>query len=196
MKTVSKYIVTALIALVIGAFASSRWNKSRGNDIVIEYDTIYERVIDSVPFKVYDTIKLPPKIVTIEIPQVDNSGTPTGETVQVETKKYTGKEELENGTIFWSAYADKLYATEFKLETEKETIIKTVTETLPAKSRLYLATGVDINWGSKYPQAAEVGLMYNRRQKWAIGAVIRHDFSKDFPLPQRTTFGVRLHIGL
>jgi len=192
MNRILSYVVVALIALAVGAFASSKYFDNREPEVVIEYDTIVETVVDSVGFTVYDTIASPPEKVTIYIPVE----TPTGEVIdstEVETQKYTGVEELENGTIRWTAYADKLFATEFELETEKETIVKTVTVTLPPKSALFAGGGLNYNQGIS---SAEVGLMYNRRQKWQAGIVVNHDLTGLLPKGAQTSIGVRAYIKL
>lgn len=193
MKGLLKYVVIALIAAAIGAFATSKWLDNRKPKVVIEYDTVIERKIDSVPFKVYDTIKSPPEIVYFDIPDTNPMGESTGDTTRVETKKYTGTETLSNGTINWTVYADKLFATEFTLETQERIITKTITETLPPASALFLGGGLDYNNGLG---AAEVGLMYNRRQKWQAGIVINHDLTGLLPQEYRTSIGVRAYIKL
>ena len=195
MNTLGKYIVVALIGILVGAIASSKLFKPKPViETVVVVDTIVKTVVDSIPFTIIDTIKVKSKPVVITIPS-DNPSVPP---VLKETTKYTGKEELSNGTIDYEIYADSLYATKFKLTVEEKTIYKNITNTvtLPTKSRLYLGGGVDMDMVNNIPQEASVGLMYNRRQKWAISATINTDLTGLLPPENATSFGVKLWFGL
>jgi len=45
------------------------------------------------------------------------------------------------------------------------------------------------------PQAANVGLMYNIKQKWGVGVEVRQDFSGLLPTQNTTTLGVKVYVG-
>jgi hypothetical protein len=198
MKKIITYVVIALIAFAIGAFASSKWFKPKPE--VITKETVVVKVetrVDSIPYTVIDTSKVKIKTVIVNVPSENPMGS---EPVyrEVKTIKYKGKEELNNGTIDYEIYADNLLGTKFKLTTKESTTTKTIeTETiLPAKSRIYISGGLDANYQTKYPTAASVGFMYNRRQKWGVGLDLRQDFSGLIPKEQSTTVGLKVYIGL
>lgn len=195
MKKFGIYAVVALIIFVLGAISGSQWF-APDPEIKVERDTVTITKVDSVPFKLIDPVKTKPQPVTISVPKNVISTTIAMDTVEVRTNKYQGKEELSNGTIDWTIYADKLYATEFKLKTEDKVITETITKTLPSRSRLFVMGGIDMDWTTKLPQGVELGLMYNRRQKWGIGVAIRHDVSGMLPPNMSTTAGLRLYVGL
>lgn len=198
MKGIGKYVLIALIAFALGAFASSKWFDNREPKVIVERDTVIVKEIDSTGFIIATQEKVEVANTTISLP----SGTtlPSGEIItepiEVPTQKYTGKEEMENGTVEFEIYADNLLGYNFTLTTEKEIITETITKTLPSRSRLFIKGGIDLGWVDKIPQAAEIGLMYNRRQKWGIGASLRHNFSGLLPPQNATTLGVDLYIGL
>jgi hypothetical protein len=198
MKTLGKYVVVALIAFAIGAFATSKWLDSREVDLVVDYDTVYIDKIDSTGFTPVEQSKVNVAPVVMTLPE--GFTTPTGEvltdSIPVETNKYTGTQVLENGTIDYEIYADRLLAYDFKLTTEDKVVTRTITKTLPSKSRLYFGGGLDFDWVTKRPQGGELGLMYNRRQKWQVGVAVRQDFSGLLPSNMSTTFGVKFYIGL
>lgn len=199
MKSIGKYLLIILIAFAVGFIASNKYYDDSliSQTVVTKRDTIVKVIVDSVPFKVIDTVRVKGETVVINVPSSNPMG---GEPVfkEVETTKYTGKEELSNGTIDYEIYADSLYATSFKLTTKETTInnTTTITNTVPTKSRLFLMGGTDLNWENQQPQAAEIGLMYNRRQKWGVGLGVRHDLSGLLPANNRTTIGVKVYIGL
>lgn len=192
MKKFGTYAVIALIIFVLGAISGSQWF-APDPEIKVERDTVTITKVDSVPFKLIDTVTVKSKPVVINIPVVS---TDTVYVDSVKTTKYTGSDTLSNGTIDWTIYADKLYATEFKLKTEDKVITETITKTLPSRSRLFVMGGIDMDWTTKLPQGVELGLMYNRRQKWGIGVAIRHDVSGILPPNMATTAGLRLYVGL
>lgn len=196
MNRIGTYVVIALIAFALGAFASSKFWPGSEPGVTVKYDTIVRTRVDSVPFNLLDSAKVKIQPVTIVVPNNVISTTVLVDSVEVRTNKYEGTEELSNGTIDWTVYADKLYATEFKLTTKDTTIIKHVTETLPARSRLYFMGGLDMDWVTKAPAGAELGLMYNRRQKWGVGVSIRQDLSGLLPSNLATTAGFKIYVGL
>lgn len=193
MKRIGTYVVVALIALAVGVYATSRHYENREPEVVIQHDTVPKIEVDSVPFKVYDTIKSPPEVVYLDVPDTNPMGESTGDTIQVETKKYTGVENLSNGTIYWTAYADNLFGTEFKLETEKEYITTTITKTLPPSPAFFAGGGFNYNGGLS---VVEVGIMYNHKQKWQAGVVVNHDLTGLLPSNARTSVGLRAYFKL
>ena len=175
-------------------------NLKRDNDLISEkVRTVIKVVtkIDSVPYAVIDTVKVKGETVIINVPVENPMGT---EPVyrEVETTKYTGREELSNGTIDYEIYTDSLRATAFKLTTKDSIITNTIerTERLPPISRLYASGGLESSISGFSPQAASIGLMYNRRQKWGVGVEIRHDFSGLLPVSNQNTAGIKIFIGL
>ena len=188
------------VGVILTAFVAYNLKGDRDNDIISEkVRTVIKVVtkIDSVPYAVIDTVKVKGETVIINVPAENPMGT---EPVfrEVETTKYTGREELSNGTIDYEIYADSLRATAFKLTTKDSIITKTIkiTERLPPISRLYASGGLESSINRFSPQAASIGLMYNRRQKWGAGVELRHDFSGLIPKEQATTIGMRVFIGL
>lgn len=199
MNGTLKYVLIALIAFALGALASSKWFDNREPEIVVRRDTItiIEKDTTGLQIATKDKVEVEPVAITLPAGITTPEGVVLTEPVEVETKKYTGKEVLENGTIEFEIYADKLLAYDFKLTTEKEYIRETITKILPAKSRLYMFGGVEGGlFNNGIPQAAEVGLMYNRRQQWGIGLSIRQDFTGLLPQNKATTLGIRVYIGL
>ena len=175
-------------------------NIKRDNDLVSEKVRTVIKVItkiDSVPYAVIDTVKVKGETVVINVPAENPMGT---EPIfrEVETTKYTGREELSNGTIEYEIYADSLRATAFKLTTKDSIITNTIeiTERLPPISRLYVSGGLESSTNGFSPQAVSIGLMYNRRQKWGVGVEIRHDFSGLLPVSNQNTAGIKIFIGL
>lgn len=197
MKGIYKYGLIALIAFALGAFTSSKYLGNREPEVIVEVDTVYVEKSDSTGI-VFPQDKVEVAHTSLVLPS--GSTLPNGEIltepVEVDTNKYTGVEKLENGTIEFEIYADNLLAYDFKLTTNEKIVTKTVTKTLPAKSRLYLMGGADVNLVTKSPTAVELGLMYNRRQKWGVGLSIRHDFSGIIPPEYSTTLGGNIYIGL
>ncbi|WZE63609.1 hypothetical protein PANI_CDS0090 [Maribacter phage Panino] len=200
MKTIYKYGIVALIALALGAIVTSKWFAPKPETIietVTKTDTIVKIVIDSTGFSPIDstTTESP---VAIDVPDVSTSE-PT-DSIKVDTKKYSGTKVLKNGTIGYDIYADSLYALDFTLETKDTTVVKetvtTVTKTLPPRSNLFISGGVESSINNFSPQAASIGLMYNRKQKWGVGVEIRQDFSGLLPPENNTTLGLRVYIGL
>lgn len=198
MKSLGKYALIALIAFAVGALASSKWFDNREPEITVERDTIYLPQTDTtgLQFATQDKVEVAPVVMTLPAGFTTPEGEVLTDSIEVSTQKYTGKEELDNGTIHYQIYANKLLAYEFTLDTEDRIIRETITKLLPSKSRLFLTGGVDMNWVNKTPQAAALGLMYNRRQKWGVGAEVRHDFSGLLPPENATTVGLRVYIGL
>lgn len=194
MKRLGTYAIVALVAMGLGFFLSSKIKDDREPEVVIKRDTVTVTVVDSIPFKLTDTVRIKSEPVVITIPKIIHDTTVI-KTV-VETKRYAGIDTLTNGVIDWEIYADSLYARSFKLTTEKEYITETITKILPPKSRLYLSTGIDANFKTKKPQAAEIGIMYNRRQRWGAGLIVRQDFTKQIGSDYNTTLGIRVQIGI
>jgi hypothetical protein len=198
MKGIGKYVVVALIVLVVGAFLSSKFFDNREPEIKIERDTISVPEIDSTRVKFLEEelkkAKAKKEKVTIKVPvPVVQHDTVYTDSSTVVTTKYTGSEVLNNGTINYEIYADSLHAYNFTLETENQIIKETITKTLPPKSALFLGGGVNINDGI---QSAEIGLMYNRRQKWQVGVVVNQDLSGLLSSGKQTSVGVRAYIKL
>lgn len=195
MKPIYKYLLITLIAFALGVFMSMKFLKK---EIVTEtkYDTIVKTVIDSTGFRLINNPKIEVKPVTINVPKSSIEVTTLTDSVEVVTKKYKGKDTLGNGIIDWEVYADKMYARNFKLTVNEKTITKTVTQTLPSRSRLFLLTGTEFNTVNKLPNELEVGLMYNYRQKWGVGFSFNHDFTGKLPSADRNTLGVKVLIGL
>ena len=200
MKQIYKYLIAMAVGAILTAFVTYGLGGDRDNDLISEKVTTVIKVvtkIDSVPYAVIDTVKVKGETVIINVPAENPMGT---EPIfrEVETTKYSGREELSNGTIDYEIYADSLRATAFKLTTKDSIITKTIktTERLPPISRLYASGGLESSINRFSPQAASIGLMYNRRQKWGVGVELRHDFSGLIPQEQATTFGMRVFIGL
>jgi hypothetical protein len=194
MKRIGTYAIIALVAIALGAFLAFKIRDKREPEIIIKRDTITIVEIDSTPIIIIDTVKIKSKPVVIKVPEIYRDTVVVRDSI--ETTMYTGIDSLSNGIVDWTIYADNLQARQFKLTTEKEYVTETITKILPPKSRLYLSTGLDANLKTKIPQAAELGLMYNRRQKWGAGAVIRHDFSGSYEPNAGSTFGLRVFIGI
>lgn len=187
-----------------------------GEEPVVSTETTSEVVVtenvDSTAVKPIDesvteepvVITLPKKVkeesVEIVVNPNDNEvddPDPIAQDTTVATTKYTGKEELTNGTIDWEVYADKLYATKFKLTTKDSVVTNTTTITKRIiKSKLYAGGGVDMNWDNKRVEGYSVGLMYARKQNYAIAATINHDITGLLPPDKATTVGFRVWIGL
>lgn len=208
MGSLGKYVVVALIAFALGAFASSKIfdNREPVITVVTETDTTVTEHVDTTGVVAIDSTEVEVEPVTIYKPIVGEPvviANPNDNEVDdpaptIETKKYTGTEELDNGTIDYEIYADSLYAVKFDLTT-KDTVVTnttTITKTLPPLSRLYFSGGMESSSNGFSPQAASVGLMYTRRQKWGVGLEVRHDFSGLVPPNAATTVGVRVLIGL
>jgi hypothetical protein len=202
MKEIYKYLIAMAVGAILTAFVTYtlEGNLKRDNDLISEkVRTVIKVVtkIDSVPYAVIDTVKVKGETVIINVPVENPMGT---EPVyrEVETTKYTGREELSNGTIDYEIYTDSLRATAFKLTTKDSIITNTIerTERLPPISRLYASGGLESSISGFSPQAASIGLMYNRRQKWGVGVEIRHDFSGLLPVSNQNTVGVKVLIGL
>lgn len=196
MKKPLIYIVIALIAFVIGALVCSKYMDNRKPEIKIERDTVRVKEVDSTKIKFLEQelskAKAIKEKVEIKVPfQVVKKDTVYVDTVKVNTNKYVGTEELENGKVHYEIYADSLHAYSFKLETEKEIIKERIEITLPPKSALFIGGGVDYGEGV---QSAELGLMYNRRQKWQVGISINQDFTANLPQNMRTTVGIKAYI--
>lgn len=192
-KSIKTYVIIALIALAVGAFTSSRIFDNREPEIKVEVDTIRIPQVDSTRIKFLEeelaSLRADTAKVVIKVPVIEEN--PVGEpeivdSVEVATTKYTGTQELTNGTIGYEIYADSLHAFNFTLETEKEIINTTITKTLPPKSALFVGGGVN------FDGSGELGLMYNRRQKWQVGVVVNQDFA----LGRGTSLGVRAYIKL
>lgn len=199
MKPIYKY----LIALALGAILSASVVTCNREEPSVVVETVTEikidTVVDSTKIKFLEEelkkAQAEVKTVTIKVPIVEDNGEVV-DSVDVITQKYVGTEELDNGTIKYEAYADSLHAIKFELTT-KDTVITnttTITKTLPPRSKLFITGGFD---GPSFtPQAASVGLMYNVKQKWGVGIEVRQDFSGLLPPKDRTTLGVKVHIGL
>lgn len=198
MNNLGKYVMVALAALVVGAFLSSKWFDKREPEVKVERDTIIVRTQDSTKVKYLEEelkkAKASKEKVTIRVPvTIVEKDTVYTDSSTVVTTKYTGTEKLNNGVIKYEIYADSLHAYNFTLETEKEYIKETITKTLPPKSALFIGGGVNYNSGI---QSAEIGLMYNRRQKYQVGVVVSQDLSGLLPNNQRTSVGLRAYIKL
>lgn len=193
MKRIVTYVVIALIAFAVGAFASSKWFTPEPR-VITKTETVVQVVtkINSVPYAVIDTVRVKSKPVVITIPSSPTS------VREVETTKYTGQEVLNNGTIDYTIYADSLRATAFKLTTRDSIVTHTIENTviLPPISRLYLSGGVNSSTSGFNVNSASAGLMYNRRQKWGVGISVTKDLSGLLPSNQQTSIGARVYIGL
>lgn len=193
MRSIYKYLIAIAVGAILTAAVTCSQNEEPSVTVVTETDTIIKTVIKESPIKYVDRF-IKSKPITITVP--DGTTLEPTDSVTVNTTKYVGTEDLDNGTIEYEIYADSLYATKFRLTT-KETIVNnttTITKVLPPKSRLFISGGYDgVNF---QPQAANVGLMYNIKQKWGIGVEARHDFSGLLPPQNRTTLGVKIYIGL
>ena len=202
MNSLSKYLIALVIGVILGAGAIFYVDRCPEpvTTVVTQTDTIYKTVVDSTEIKFLKEeltkAKANVETVIINVPAENPMG---GESVftEVETQKYTGTEELDNGTIGYEIYADSLYAYKFTLEA-KETIINNTTTITKwdTRSRLYLGGGLDFNVVNKLPEAASVGLMYNRKQRWAVGVAIGNNFSGLLPVENATTVGVKFWWGL
>lgn len=204
-------VIIAVLAFVVGLIVSYFIFKPGDIEETTTTDTkitVTEKK-DSTGLQFIDTTKVSVDPVVIKIPVKKEfilSGEPEDsvelvesqpDSVEVQTSKYQGKEELSNGTIDWTIYADNLYATEFDLTTKDSLIERTTTITRTIqRSRLYVGGGVDLNMVNKYPERASIGLMYNRKQKWAIDLTISKDFTGLLPPGADTYMGARLWIGL
>lgn len=197
MKRLGTYVIIALIALAVGAIASSKLFKPEPEIVTVtKTDTIINTQIKESPIKFVDRWHKAEPII-INVP--DGTTIEPTDSISVATTKYVGKEVLDNGTIDYEIYADSLRATKFTLTTNDTVIntVTTITKTLPSKSRLFITGGVEGALFNKgLPQAASLGLMYNRRQKWGVGVEVRQDFTGLLPPEKATTVGVRVYIGL
>lgn len=197
MKTWQRYVVTALVGILLGLFLYSKFDKTPEPKVVIETvvktDTIVQVKRDTIPFTPVDIDK--PEVEEVTIPVQE----PDGTEIEVKTQKYTGEKIFpESGArLKYEIYADSLRATSFKLEYNQETITNTVTttirETLPPKSALFVGGGADFGEGL---QRVEIGILYNRRQKWQAGIVVNHDLTGNLPQNMRTTVGGRVYFKL
>lgn len=197
MKRIGTYVVVALIAMALGAFATSKWF-SPEPEVTVEYDTIRVPQVDSTKVKFLQEelakAKATKEKVTIKVPvPVIQRDTVYTDSSTVVTTKYTGREELNNGIINFEIYADSLHAYNFMLETEKEYITETITKFMPPRNVLMVGGGLNYNGGLN---SAEAGLMYNIKQKWQIGVVVNHDLTGLLPSEQRTSFGLRAYFKL
>lgn len=202
MKPIYKYLIALALGVILSALVINCNREEPSVTVVTKTDTIVKTTVDSSQIKYLQEelkkAKAEVKTVTIKVPVPAEDGEQV-DSVEVTTKKYTGKEELDNGTIDYEIYADSLYAVKFDLTT-KDTIINnttTITKVLPPKSRLFITGGIEGSSNSPLvPQAASVGLMYNRKQKWGVGLELRQDFTGILPSDKSTTVGVKVHIGL
>lgn len=198
MQRIGTYILVALIALAIGAFASSKWFTTKPEVVIkTEYDTIIEEKVDSTKIKYLEellaekSLKVETVTVKIPVPVTEEESDSTF----VTTKRYKGVANLDNGTIKYEIYADSLHGVKFTLATQ-DTVInttKTITKLLPSKSALFIGGGVDYNGSIS---SVEAGLMYNRKQKWQAGIVVNHDLTGLLPSQARTSVGVRAYFKL
>lgn len=186
------YIIIVIVIFFIGLFSSKvifDKNVITETITVTKTDTVFKTIVDSTGF---DTIIPKPVYVTINSPDPKKDS--------IVTKKYVGTKELENGTIDYEIFADSLYATDFKLTTKEKiitnTITNTITKTFPSKSMLFLGGGADVGLGDGLPQEISLGLMYNRRNKWAISATINKDLSNILPDDKSYSVGVSLFLPL
>lgn len=198
MKSLGKYIIVALIALVVGAIISSKWFQPDAiieTVTVVRTDTIIKTVIDTTGIK-----PINPEIgqpVVIELPDVSTPD--PDDTIKVETQKYTGIEVLSNGTITYEIFADSLYAVDFKLSTQDKIITNnittTITKIIPPSSMLFVGGGLDFAF-TGIPVQANVGLMYNRRNKWAASVLLNKDLTGLMPATQTYSVGLKIWIPL
>jgi len=198
MKSLGRYALVALIALAVGAFASSKWftpEPEITTVTVIQTDTVYKTIIDTTGI-----VPIAPstgELVTIELPDV--STPEPNDTIKVDTRQYVGTQTLENGTIDYTIFADSLYAVDFKLTTQDKivtnNITTTITKVLPPKSMLFVGGGVDLSTLGT-PMQASLGIMYNRRNKWIGGVSINKDLTGFQPATQTFSVGVRFYIPL
>lgn len=203
MRTIWKYVIVAALGIILGVASTLSLKKCPKitETVIHETDTTITDNVDSTGVVIVtpeNVSVVPVTIKTIHPHPVTN---PTGDVletpVNVDTNKWTGKTELNNGTIDWTIYADSLYGTDFKLTT-KDTVIRettTITQQLPTRSRLFLMGGAELGI-NKTLHAASVGLMYNRRQRWGAGVEVRHDLTGVLPPNLRTTVGAKVYIGL
>lgn len=191
MNRLLSYAIVALIAIAVGVFGTYKYFDNQIIESTVKYDTVIVKVKDTVPFKLIEQAEIKVQPVKLTVPNNAISTTIITDSIQIETSKYEGVERFSNGTIGWTVYADKLWATEFTLETEKEVITKTVTNTLAPKSAFFAGGGFNFNQGLS---ASEVGIMYNHKQKWQLGVVAQHDLTG--LLPQNTSLGVRAYFKL
>ena len=199
MKRIGVYVVIALIAFAVGAFASSKWFTPEPK-VITKTKTVIEVVtkVDSVPFKVIDTMFVKSEPVVIRIPSNVPIYLDTISFRDVSTTKYTGQEVMNNGTIDYTIWADSLRATSFNLTTRDSIVTTTIDNTviLPQISRLYLSGGINSTTSGFNVNSASAGLMYNRRQKWGVGLEVTQDLSGLLPTNQQTSIGARVYIGL
>ena len=156
---------------------------------VVETDTVYIKEFVEVPVPA-------PTPVTIPVEQ------PDGTLVETPVNRYRGQQVFpESGAkLDYEIDASDLFATRFTLDVPKVketvTITETITKVLPARSRLFAGGGLDFDWETQEPEAVNIGLMYNRRNKWQLGAGINHDISGELPSGENLNFAVRFYIGL
>ena len=196
MRPIYKYLIALAVGAILTATVTCNRNEEPSVVTVVETDTIIKTVIKESPIRYVDRY-IKSKPVTITVPD-QTTPEPKDSTVVV-TTKYEGKEDLENGTIYYEIYADSLYATKFRLTTKDKIVNNTITitKTLPPKSKLFLIGGYEGAVGDGLSaQAISAGLMYNIRQKWGIGLEVRQDFSGFMPPQHSTTLGVKVYIGL
>jgi len=165
----------------------------------IKTETIVKTVRDTTELRIVDTVLVKPEKVIIRVPVKvkDTTGVVVVDSIPVQTNKYTGSEELENGTIDYEIFADNLVATKFLLTTQDSTKIITK-ETLKKihASRLFLTGGANYGISTKNIEGASLGLTYIRRNEWGIGIYAEQNFNNLLPNNQKTSVGVRLFIGL
>lgn len=194
MKPWQRYGIAALAGILLGLFLYYQFDSDPQPEVrietVVKTDTIVKTVVDSIPFTPIseDNVK-----VEDSIPIIEKDGT------IIKTKKYTGKKIFEDSgaELEYEIYADSLHGTAFNLKVKEKIVTNTVTttieKTLPPKSALFVGGGADFGQGL---QSVEVGIMYNRRQKWQAGIVVNHDLTGVLPPNMRTTVGGRVYIKL
>lgn len=191
----SKDILGFILGAVFGFFLKGLLFPTPEPEVIKETVTVIEK--DTV--LVRDTITPPvPDPIIVEIPVQDTDGT----IVTKPVNRYRGTQLFPNSgaTLTYEVDAMDLFRTHFELDvpkvTETVTVTETITKILPAKSRLFFGGGVDFDWQTNEPEAVSLGLMYNRRNKWQIGAALNHDISGELPSGQNLNFAVRFYLGL
>lgn len=152
----------------------------------IQIDTVYKTIIDSIPFEVFTE-----KSKTINV-QLDNK--------KVKTTLNTGEKYFEKlrANLYYSIYAESLYATEFKLQLDEKTILNNQTNNIirykEPTSKIFLGGGLNVS--QQEIQQIEVGAMYNHKQKWMAGIVINQNLINTDASINNTMLGGRFYIGL
>lgn len=189
-KVMNKSIIQIVLGVVAGVIIAYLIFERKRQPIV-ETVTVIER--DTVLIR--DTVTLPPPPPTVIGEKPVQA--PNGTIVELPVNRYRGTQTFpgSGATLTYELDAIDLFRTHFDLTVPKVTETKTIKETiiLPAKSKLFVGGGLDFNSVTKSPELLNVSLLYNRRNKWALGFGINHNLTGVSP---GLSWSGRIYIGL